>query len=127
MRESVVVLDTDTVAERVKGRVVGIPEREREIVPDLDIDTDLERVGETEGVRVLKLEGLTVVAPDRERVRDTDRVLDTDTVAERDDRLEGLTVVAPEREREIVPDLVIDTDLERVGETEGVRDANLEG
>jgi hypothetical protein len=106
VRESVVVLDTDTVAERVKGRVVGIPERDLVIVPDLDIDTDLERVGETEGVRVPKLEGLTVVAPDRERVRETDLDLVTDTVAERDAKLEGLTVVAPDRVTEIVPDRV---------------------
>ena len=56
MRDSVVVLDTDTVADRVKGRVVGIPERER--------------VRETERVLVTdtvpdRVKGRVVGIPDR--------------------------------------------------------------
>ena len=73
-RERVIETDldlvTDTVPDRVKGRVVGIPDRVTEIVG--------ERVkGRVVGIPDSVLE----TVPEREIVRDF--VLDTDTVGER--------------------------------------------
>ena len=56
MRESVVVLDTLMVADRVKGRVVGIPERDLVSVPERVNDNDRVRVTETVPDFVAKLE-----------------------------------------------------------------------
>jgi hypothetical protein len=120
----VVVLDILTVADCVKGRVVGIPESVLDTVPDRVNDTDLERVTEMVGVPVGTLEGLIVVAAEGERVIETDRVLDTDTVPE---RVKGRVVGIPESVLDTVTERVNDTDLVRVTEMVGVPVGTLEG
>ena len=112
--------------ERVKGRVVGIGERDR-VLDGLRV-RETERVLVTETVPdfVVKLEARTVMTADRERVKgrvvgiavrervtvtdrviETDRVLVTETVT---DRVDARVVGIGERDRVSVTDRVIETD-----------------
>ena len=134
----------DTVGLLVKGRVVGIGERER-VLDGLRVrETDLDLVTETVPDFVGRLEGRIVVAADGERVngrvvgigerervldglrvRETDRVLVIEPVPDFVGRLEGRTVITADGERvngRVVGigerDRVLDTD--RVIETDRV-------
>jgi len=130
VRETDLVLVTDTVPdrvaklegrtvitadrERVKGRVVGIPVRDRVLDGLRVMETDLVLVTDTVPDFVAKLEERTVLAADRERVRETDLVLVKDTVTE---RVKGRVVGMPVRDRVTVTERVMETDLVLVNDT----------
>jgi len=85
VRERDLVLVKDTVTDRVKGRVVGIPVRERVTVTERVMETDLVLVNDTLPDRVAtRVVGIPepVTVLDGLRVRETDLVLVKDTVTD---------------------------------------------
>jgi len=100
--------------ERVKGRVVGMPVRERVTVTERVIERDFVLVNDTLPDFVGRLEERTVLAAEGERVRETDLVLVKDTVT---DRVKGRVVGMPVRERVTVTERVMETDLVLVNDT----------
>jgi hypothetical protein len=105
---------TDTVGERVKGKVVGIPVRDTVLVTERVIETDRVLVTETVPENVARLEAPTVLAPERV----TEILLVRETVTEPvGERVKGNVVGIPVRDTVLVGERVRETEVVLVTDT----------